>query len=100
VRKLFLQLFVFSDDVVGAGARLKEEPGNDVAIFGSSELSRTLADHGLIDEYRIFVVPVILGQGRRFVEGTSHQLDLTFQKSSVSSVGIITSYYAPIGART
>jgi dihydrofolate reductase len=44
-------------------AKLRQQTGEDVYIFGSAELSSTLMQHGLIDEYRLALVPVILGQG-------------------------------------
>jgi dihydrofolate reductase len=46
---------ILADDVPSTGARLKQEPGKDLAIFGSSILASSLAAHGLIDEYRLFV---------------------------------------------
>jgi len=44
-------------------AKLKQQPGNDVYIFGSATLSSTLMQNGLIDEYRVALVPVLLGSG-------------------------------------
>ena len=44
-------------------ARLKEQPGRDIALFGSADLASTLMRLRLIDEYRIFVNPVVLGRG-------------------------------------
>lgn len=44
-------------------ARLKQEPGKDILTFGSADLCSTLMRHGLIDEYRIGVAPVVLGGG-------------------------------------
>lgn len=52
-----------SGDAVGEVARLKEEPGRDLFIFGSARLSSTLMQHGLIDEYRLGLNPLILGGG-------------------------------------
>jgi hypothetical protein len=42
---------------------LKKQPGKDVALFGSADLASTFIRFGLIDEYRIFVTPVLLGEG-------------------------------------
>jgi dihydrofolate reductase len=50
---------IVADDVPGFVARLKQEPGKDIALIGSSHLAATPAAHGLIDEYRFFVVPVL-----------------------------------------
>jgi dihydrofolate reductase len=51
--------------------RLKEEPGKDLVVWGSLTLGESLERDGLVDEYRLFVCPVVLGQGRRlFGDGT------------------------------
>ena len=51
---------------------LKAEPGRDIVTTGSITLVHALTGAGLVDEYRLFVYPVVLGRGRRlFPEGTS-----------------------------
>lgn len=50
-------------DAVQELTRLKNEPGNDLLLFGSADLSRTFTKNNLIDEYRLMVNPVILGKG-------------------------------------
>jgi dihydrofolate reductase len=52
-------------DPVQAVRGLKEEEGGTIAV-GGAELAATLTPHGLIDEYHLFVYPVVLGGGRRF----------------------------------
>jgi len=50
---------------------LKSEPGHDIVTTGSITLVHALIAAGLVDEYRLFVYPVVLGRGRRlFAEGT------------------------------
>jgi dihydrofolate reductase len=49
-------------DVAGEVAKLKEQPGKDLAVGGAG-LASTLIDQGLVDEYRLFVKPVVLGAG-------------------------------------
>ncbi len=44
-------------------AELKQQPGKDMYIFGSANLASTLMQHGLIDEYRLAVAPLVLGGG-------------------------------------
>ena len=53
------------DDVAGEVARLKQEPGKDLAVGGAG-LASTLIDLGLVDEYQLFVSPVVLGGGTPF----------------------------------
>ena len=50
------------DDVAGEVTRLKQEPGKDLAVGGAG-LASTLIDLGLVDEYQLFVSPVVLGGG-------------------------------------
>jgi dihydrofolate reductase len=76
-------------------ARLKQEPGKDLALIGSSHLAATLAAHGLIDEYRFFVVPVVLGRGKRVLEGLPERLALTLLSSRLFPSGVVAQYYAP-----
>ena len=48
---------------------IKQKPGKDIAIFGSSDLALTLIRQNLIDEFRIFVNPIILGNGKPLFRG-------------------------------
>lgn len=63
-------------------ARLRQEPGRDLFIFGSADLSASLTRHGLIDEYRLMIVPLILGNGRPlFSDGNPVNLSLLRQRT-------------------
>ena len=89
---------IIAGDVPQAVARLKEEPGADLALIGSSHLAATLAAHGLIDEYRFFVVPVLLGRGKRALDGVPERLELTLRESRVYPSGVVAQYYSPKGS--
>ena len=54
---------VINGDVAAEIARLKQEPGGDIEVYGSATLVQTLMRHGLIDEYRVAVYPIVLGGG-------------------------------------
>ena len=56
---------IIAGDVAAAVARLKQEPGQNLLIYGSAQLTEHLRQHGLIDEYRLMVFPVVLGSGKR-----------------------------------
>jgi dihydrofolate reductase len=56
-------------------AKLKAEPGKDLAIGGAG-LAATAIDLGLVDEYRLFVSPVVLGAGTRFFPPVEERLNL------------------------
>jgi dihydrofolate reductase len=90
---------IIADDVPNAVARMKKEPGKDLAIIGSSILASTLAAHGLIDEYRFFVVPVLLGRGKRFLDVLPDRLELTLQETRGSGSGVVANFYTPKGTR-
>jgi dihydrofolate reductase len=58
-------------DVVKEITELKSRPGRDLQVHGSAGLVQTLIENDLVDEYRIFVFPVLLGRGKRlFASGT------------------------------
>ena len=58
-------------DVVAELRKLRELPGQSVQTWGSTDLMQTLLKHDLIDEYRLFIFPVVLGSGKRlFGNGT------------------------------
>ena len=59
---------VLGGDVVEEISDLKRQSGNDILVAGSGELVRTLIDHDLIDELRLMVFPIVLGEGKRLFE--------------------------------
>lgn len=71
---------------------LKEQPGKNIVMDGSSVLIHTLAENDLIDEYYLLVYPVVLGGGKKvFAEGTSINLKLV-EATPVPSGVVITHY--------
>jgi dihydrofolate reductase len=79
-------------DVAEAVARLKEEPGDEIQVTGSGELAQTLIEHDLVDEYRLWVFPLVLGEGKRlFARGTIPAgLKLVDTRTSTTGVAIHT----------
>jgi dihydrofolate reductase len=63
-------------DIAEEAARLKQEPGGYIAV-GGAELAAALIERDLVDEYRLFVNPVIVGGGTPFFPSHPQQLDLT-----------------------
>jgi dihydrofolate reductase len=76
-------------------SKLKQQPGKDLIIFGSSDLAVTLIQHGLIDEYRIMVNPVVLGNGKSLFKGINHKLNLKLLKTKTFRSGNVLLYYQP-----
>jgi len=83
------------DNVAEEVSRLKQKPGKDIAIFGSSDLAVTLAEHNLIDEYRIIVNPVFLGDGKPLLQGIKNKVNLKLLKARTFKSGNVLLYYMP-----
>jgi dihydrofolate reductase len=66
---------LISDGVVEKVAELKRRPGKDLAVGGAG-LASTLAQADLIDEYRLFISPVVLGSGTRYFPALAQRLEL------------------------
>lgn len=74
-------------------AKLKNRPGKDIAILGSANLAATFIEHNLIDEYRIVVNPVVLGNGTPLFKDT--KLNLKLLKMKTFKSGNVLIYYEP-----
>jgi dihydrofolate reductase len=84
-------------DVVTEVGKLKERPGDELQVHGSGELAQALIEADLVDEYRLTIIPVHLGSGRKlFREGTKAAA-LRLVKSEVTSTGVIIASYLPDG---
>ena len=85
---------MFSADVVDTVTQLKRDAPKDLFLFGSADLASHLIPHGLIDEFRIAVNPIILGGGTPlFKQGDRTKLKLL--DSRALSTGIVILRYAP-----
>lgn len=86
---------VIAGDVVNEVARLKEQPGNELNVQGSAKLLQTI--HPLVDEYRLWISPVHLGQGKRLFEDGSQASGLELIETHTNSRGAIYAAYRPTG---
>jgi dihydrofolate reductase len=87
-------------DVPAAIATLKNGDGPELQVHGSADLLQTLMRHDLIDEYRLWVFPVVVGTGKRlFAEGVV-PASMELVESSVSTTGVVIGTYRPAGAIT
>ena len=69
---------------------LKQQPGQGILIYGTGRLAQTLLQHGLLDEHRLWVVPVIWGSGRRIFDGVdTTALELVETKTLPSGTVIL-----------
>jgi dihydrofolate reductase len=84
---------VVDGDVEGEVRRLKDQPGKEIGLTGSIQLTYTLVAADLVDEYRLFVYPVVVGTGRKLFEGGAtgtRPLELVDAKPFDSGVVLLT----------
>lgn len=75
--------------------QLKQQPGDDIAILGSGSIVAQLAQHRLIDEIQLVIVPIILGNGKKLFENVSGRLPLKQTATRAFSNGNVVLCYAP-----
>jgi dihydrofolate reductase len=85
---------VLSGDPVEEVRALKEQPGQDIVVTGSITLCHTLIPAGLVDEYRLFVYPVVQGRGRRLFPDGFELPMLNLLEAKAFQSGITYSRYA------
>jgi dihydrofolate reductase len=85
---------LISDNVVEQVRALKEQPGKNIYVDGSSDLVHTLAKHDLDDEYSLLVYPIVLGSGKRvFPDG--ERVNLRLVESRPFPSGVVLMRYVP-----
>jgi len=84
-------------DAAEGVAELKRGDGPELQVHGSGNLIQTLLRHSLIDEFRLWVFPVVIGSGKRlFADGTIPAA-LKLVTSTVSTTGVVIGTYVPAG---
>jgi dihydrofolate reductase len=84
-------------DAADGIAALKQEDGPELQVHGSANLIQTLLRHHLVDQYRLWVFPVVIGSGKRlFAEGTT-PAGLKLVDSKVSTTGVVMGTWEPAG---
>ncbi len=83
-------------DAVREIAQLRAQPGKDLLIFGSADLASPLIQNGLIDEYRIFINPIVLGQGTPLFKNIKTRLPLKLVDSKIFRNGLVLLVYQPV----
>jgi dihydrofolate reductase len=79
-------------------SKMKQQPGKDMVIFGSGSIVSTFMQHGLIDEYRIIVNPIVLGNGNPLFKGINGKQNLKLLNTKVFDSGIVILFYEPAQA--
>jgi len=86
---------VLSGDTIAEVTRLKQRSGGELQVHGSWRLARTLHEAGLVDEYRLLVFPVCVGQGKRLFTDGAPATGFTLVDSRVTSTGVLYSALQP-----
>ncbi|RPD46197.1 dihydrofolate reductase [Hymenobacter sediminis] len=82
-------------DVPTAVSELKQQPGQQLLVYGSGELVRTLLAHDLIDEYRLMVHPLVLGSGQKLFTDGDAATTLQLVASTATASGVLLLTYRP-----
>ena len=79
-------------------ARLKAQPGKDILVFGSADLCASLIRAGLIDEYRIALNPIVLGEGSPLFKPGTDQTTMRLLEARPLQTGAVLLRYEPVPA--
>jgi dihydrofolate reductase len=80
-------------DVPTAIRALKAQDGPELQVHGSANLLQTLIEHDLVDEFRLWIFPLVLGKGKRLFDGGTVPAGLELTSSQTSSSGVIMATY-------
>ncbi len=83
---------LIGSDIVEEVRRLKQQPGKDILIDGSSVLVHTLVENDLVDEYALHVYPLVLGSGKRLFPEGKH-VNLKLVESQALPTGVVFQRY-------
>lgn len=84
-------------DVVRELRELKKQLSGELQVHGSGDLAQTLIENDLIDEYRLFIFPVILGRGKRLFGHGARPASLKLISSNLTQNGVLYNVYRPEG---
>lgn len=84
---------LIKDEIAAEIEKLKQQPGKDIIVIGSASLTHGLIRLGLIDEYRINVNPVVLGNGVPLFKDISHKVNLKLLQAIPFESGVVSLVY-------
>lgn len=85
-------------DVAEKVAEIKQQPGPDLHVWGSSNLLQTLIRHDLVDAFWLMIYPITLGGGKRLFGDGAIPMAFQVTESTVTPGGVIVVNYARVGA--
>jgi dihydrofolate reductase len=87
-------------DVADEVAKLREGTGKEIQVIGSGELVQTLAEHDLVDAYRLMIHPLVLGTGKRLFRDGAALTKLRLVDSKATTTGVLILNYEPVRPAT
>ncbi len=87
---------VIGDNISETINKIKQQEGKNILIFGSPSASNSLLKKGLIDEFWIFVNPILLGQGIPLFKDISERVKLSLIETKTFDIGVIALHYAKL----
>ena len=87
---------VLGGDVASAVAELKGQPGGDILVHGSAELTYALMEHDLVDEWRLMIYPIVVGAGKRCFADPGQAVALELTESRAVGDGVAIMIYHPV----
>ena len=84
---------VVADGITKLVRDLKKKPGKHIWLYGGSDLIRTFMNHDLVDEYRIAIMPSIIGEGKPLFSGIVSQHKLRLIEATPSNSGVLAVKY-------
>jgi dihydrofolate reductase len=82
-------------DLAEEVAKLKEQPGKNIAVLGSGDLVQTLIEHDLVEEFFLAVFPIVLGSGKRLFREADEVRRLSLVASNTTGTGGLILTYRP-----
>jgi len=79
---------VMNGDIAEEALRLKQQPGGDMVVLGSGKLASLLLESGLVDEYRVYLTPIVLGRGNPLFQQVRQRVNLKLLGQKVFRSGM------------
>ena len=76
-------------DIGDEALRLKHEQGGDMVVLGSGQLASLLLERGLVDEYRVYVAPIVMGRGNPLFQQISERVNLKLVGTKPFNSGVV-----------
>jgi dihydrofolate reductase len=89
------QAYVASGDLVEEVGKLKAQDGKPMFAYGGATFARSLIAHGLVDQFELAIIPIVLGQGLPIFSGLSQPRRLTLVSSKAFPKGTVVQVYRP-----